>query len=58
MLLQSMAGAIFTAAMIYFFQVKELPSHDWNHIKNNFWIYFLVSMIPGFGVASKLYDHK
>ena len=49
---------MFTASMIYFFHVKDLPSHNWNYIKDNFWILFLTSMIGGLVVAIQFYDQK
>lgn len=58
MLSVSMLSAMFTASMIYFFQVKNLPSHDWNYIKDNFWIILLTSMVAGFAVAIQFYDHR
>ena len=58
LLIFSLLAAIFTAAMIYFFQVKDLPTHDWNYIKENFWILFLFSMIGGgLPMAINFYDH-
>ena len=58
LLIFSLLAAIFTAAMIYFFQVKDLPTHDWNYLKENFWILFLFSMIGGgLPMAINFYDH-
>lgn len=58
MLSFSMLSTIFTASMIYFFGVKNLPSHNWNYIKDNFWIFFLVSMIGGLVLAIEFYDRR
>lgn len=58
MLSVSILSALFTASMIYFSQVKNLPSHDWNYIKDISWGILLTSMIAGFAVAIQFYDQK
>ena len=54
----TMLSLSFLILTIYFFQVKDLPSHDWNYIKNNFWLFLSVSMLAGFSVAIEFYNHR